>query len=196
MSQGFTSALNLPLPVASGGTGVTTSTGTGSTVLSNTPTLVTPVLGAASATSIAFSSTSGIIGTTTNDSAAAGSVGQNTNSTVAYASRVAVTSNVATNMTSISCTAGDWLISGSIGISANAGNNAAGWISTTSATVPDQSLNTLFVPTSLAFSDITLTVAPRRFSFATTTTVYASGLIGFSTGGGALYGYINALRVR
>lgn len=33
------------LPVASGGTGVTTSTGTGSVVLSNTPTLVTPLLG-------------------------------------------------------------------------------------------------------------------------------------------------------
>jgi hypothetical protein len=33
------------LPVANGGTGVTSSTGTGSTVLSNSPTLVSPVLG-------------------------------------------------------------------------------------------------------------------------------------------------------
>jgi hypothetical protein len=33
------------LPVANGGTGVTSSTGTGSVVLSNSPTLVTPVLG-------------------------------------------------------------------------------------------------------------------------------------------------------
>jgi hypothetical protein len=33
------------LAVASGGTGVTTSTGSGSTVLSNSPTLVTPILG-------------------------------------------------------------------------------------------------------------------------------------------------------
>ena len=41
------------LGVANGGTGVTTSTGTGSVVLSNSPTLVTPILGAASATSIA-----------------------------------------------------------------------------------------------------------------------------------------------
>lgn len=39
--------------VAYGGTGVTTSTGSGSNVLSTSPTLVTPVLGAASATSIA-----------------------------------------------------------------------------------------------------------------------------------------------
>jgi hypothetical protein len=40
------------LSVARGGTGVTTSTGTGNTVLSTSPTLVTPVLGAATATSI------------------------------------------------------------------------------------------------------------------------------------------------
>ena len=41
------------LAVANGGTGVTTSTGTGNVVLSTSPTLVTPTLGAASATSIA-----------------------------------------------------------------------------------------------------------------------------------------------
>ena len=40
------------LPAANGGTGVTSSTGSGSVVLSNTPTLVTPILGVASATSI------------------------------------------------------------------------------------------------------------------------------------------------
>ena len=40
------------LTVARGGTGVTTSTGTGSAVLSTSPTLVTPVLGVASATSV------------------------------------------------------------------------------------------------------------------------------------------------
>jgi hypothetical protein len=33
------------MPVANGGTGVTTSTGTGSVVLNNTPTLITPLLG-------------------------------------------------------------------------------------------------------------------------------------------------------
>lgn len=40
------------LAVANGGTGVTTSTGTTAVVLSNTPTLITPVLGVATATSI------------------------------------------------------------------------------------------------------------------------------------------------
>ena len=40
-----TSDITGTLPVANGGTGVTSSTGTGSTVLSNSPTLVTPTLG-------------------------------------------------------------------------------------------------------------------------------------------------------
>lgn len=44
--------LTTPLPAAQGGTGTTTSTGSGSVVLATSPTLVTPVLGAASATSI------------------------------------------------------------------------------------------------------------------------------------------------
>jgi len=49
----LTTEVSGTLPVANGGTGVTTSTGTTSVVLSNSPTLVTPTLGAASATSIA-----------------------------------------------------------------------------------------------------------------------------------------------
>lgn len=44
------------LAVTNGGTGVITSTGSGNTVLSNSPTLVTPTLGAALATSIKFGS--------------------------------------------------------------------------------------------------------------------------------------------
>lgn len=41
----LTTGVTGTLPVANGGTGVTTSTGTGSVVLSTSPTLVTPVLG-------------------------------------------------------------------------------------------------------------------------------------------------------
>jgi hypothetical protein len=42
---GLTTHVDGTLPVANGGTGVTTSTGTGSVVLSSSPTLVTPALG-------------------------------------------------------------------------------------------------------------------------------------------------------
>lgn len=45
------------LPVANGGTGVTSSTGSGNNVLSTSPTLVAPILGSASATALTFSST-------------------------------------------------------------------------------------------------------------------------------------------
>ena len=48
----LTTGVTGTLPVANGGTGVTSSTGSGSNVLSNSPTLVTPVLGVATATSI------------------------------------------------------------------------------------------------------------------------------------------------
>jgi hypothetical protein len=56
----LTAGINGTLPVANGGTGVTTSTGTGSVVLSTSPTLVTPVLGVATGTSF-----QGIIGNVT-----------------------------------------------------------------------------------------------------------------------------------
>lgn len=42
------------LPIVNGGTGATAATGTGNAVLATSPTLVTPVLGVASATSLSF----------------------------------------------------------------------------------------------------------------------------------------------
>lgn len=48
----LTSGVSGTLPVANGGTGVTTSTGTGSVVLSDTPTFVSPNLGDAEASSL------------------------------------------------------------------------------------------------------------------------------------------------
>ena len=45
LASATAAALTLPVSVANGGTGVTTSTGTTNVVLSNSPTLVTPVLG-------------------------------------------------------------------------------------------------------------------------------------------------------
>ena len=54
-----TASVTGTLAVGNGGTGVTTSTGTGNTVLSTSPTLVTPVLGVASATSETITGTAG-----------------------------------------------------------------------------------------------------------------------------------------
>lgn len=54
----LTAGVSGTLPVANGGTGVTASTGSVNNVLSTSPTLVTPILGAATATSINFGGTS------------------------------------------------------------------------------------------------------------------------------------------
>jgi hypothetical protein len=48
----LTTGVTGTLPVANGGTGATAATGTGDAVLANTPTLITPNLGVASATSL------------------------------------------------------------------------------------------------------------------------------------------------
>jgi hypothetical protein len=57
---GLTTHVSGTLPVANGGTGVTSSTGSGNTVLSTSPTLTTPVIGAATGTSLV--ATAGVTG--------------------------------------------------------------------------------------------------------------------------------------
>jgi hypothetical protein len=171
-------------------------TGTGNFVGSTSPTFVTPVLGAAAATSIAFSSTTGIIGTTTNDSAAAGSVGEYVSSVISYASRILVNSfNTAQNLTSISLTAGDWNVYGNIFFEQIAGtsNGLNGWISTSSATQPDASLYNGIGVTS---SNLSFNVPFVRMSLSVTTTIYLSGLVATGSGTWKFCGGIFARRVR
>ncbi len=73
----LTSGVTGTLPVANGGTGVTTSTGTGNVVLSNSPTLVTPALGTPASgavtnlTGTASININGTVGATTASSVAA-----------------------------------------------------------------------------------------------------------------------------
>lgn len=180
------------LPVSTGisglGTNVATAlaagvTGSGNIVLVTSPTMVTPTLGAASATSITFSSTTGVVGTTTNDNAAAGSVGEFVSSVIAFASAVNVPTATATNVTSINLTAGDWDVSGNVQISTTvACSGSAGWSSTTSATLPDQSLYNGPFATSALFTQVGITIPPKRISVTTTTTVYLSAYATFAAG--------------
>lgn len=57
----LTTGVTGTLPVLNGGSGVTTSTGSGSNVLNTSPTLVTPVLGTATADNLSFTSPSSIL---------------------------------------------------------------------------------------------------------------------------------------
>jgi hypothetical protein len=153
--------------------------------------------------SMAFSTTSGIIGTTTNNNAAAGSVGELISSSVASGSAVATTSNTATNITSISLTAGDWDVWGQVQSLPNAATTTTqiiGWTSTTSATLATPPNNGSFhqitgivVP---AGGAIGITTGTQRISLASTTTVYLSAFITFAVNTMATYGYIGARRRR
>lgn len=101
------------LPVARGGTGTTTSTGTGSVVLSASPTLVTPNIGVASGTS--FNSITGLSSTATdikiNGTQAAGSL-----DTVARADHV---HPIDTSRAASTHTHGNITNAGAIGTAAN-----------------------------------------------------------------------------
>ena len=200
-----TTNANLTGPISSLGntTSITSQTGTGTTfVMSNSPALVTPTLGAASATSISFSSTAGIIGSTTNDSAASGSVGEFISSDIAIAHEVALITSTANDITNISLSAGDWDVWGAIVTDPAAGTTVTqvyGWISTMSATLP-----TAFEAISMDGSQATvvgalpqfLQLTPMRVSLANTTTIYLSAQSNFTGSTHKVYGRIQARRVR
>ena len=142
------------------------------------------------------SSTNGIVGTTTNDNANAGSVGEFVTAT---ATAVSASSGAAFNVTSISLTAGDWDVTGIVR------SNPAGTtviqqqlegISTTSATVGAFG----------TFSNLTITFAAGngaanptpavRLSLASTTTVFLVSIMVFTTSTLTVDGLIRARRVR
>jgi len=182
------------------GTSLSGQSGSGAFSGTISPTFVTPVLGASSATSIAFSSISGIIGTTTNDNAAAGSVGEEVSSVVSYPG-AACTSVVPQNVTSIELTAGDWDVSGFVGGSGNGSTQVIylyGQATATSASI-DISQSACSWGANTAYFDLApMTATPRttRFSLSTTTTIYLVGEMGFTVSTATLYGTIRARRVR
>lgn len=159
----------------------TAPTGTGSPVKANTPTLITPVLGAATATSLNFgaSATNGSIGVTTNNNASTGVVGEFVSSVIAVASSISLSNNTPANVTSISLTAGDWDAWGNVFFTpGGTTTNIIGWISSVSATVPDQSLVMQLVST--ITNPAGFPVPGMRFSLSGTTTIYLSVQSGFS----------------
>ncbi|NOV24152.1 hypothetical protein E5S69_11580 [Cupriavidus necator] len=143
------------------------------------------------------SSTTGIVGTTTNDSANAGSVGEYVTAT---AGPTALTSGVNTNITSISLTAGDWDVTGTVFFATGVGDTMTSGnvsVSSTSATHPAiplyNNLGNLNLTSSLGLTGI----APvQRFSLSATTTVYLVAGVAHSGGTLNATGMIRARRVR
>lgn len=138
--------------------------------------------------SITFNSTSGIIGTTTNDSAASGSVGQLFSSVITNGSPVTFTSNTFKDLTTLTLDAGDYDIWGNIYFKGTTVTLMNMGIGTTTATLPDDSLNTFIAPASSAGGG---SVTPMyRVSISGSTTYYLVGLVvgtGTLTGRGGIY---------
>lgn len=193
-----------PLPVVSGGSGTTTATGTsGSIVLSNSPTLVTPTLGAAIATSLNFSpSTGGIIGTVTNDNTNAGNVGEYVSSLIVAGSAVSLSNSITANITSISLTAGDWEVTFE-GYFAPAATTSItqllGSISTTSATLNQTPGNfgQYQVPAQVPGTSANVCIqCSNRYSLSTTTTLFAVAFAAFTVSTMTVFGGLRARRIR
>lgn len=154
--------------------------------------------------SVAFSpTTKGIVGTVTNNSAAAGYVGEYISSTVLQGSSVNIPgTGMTVDITSISLSAGDWDVWGNIWTDPGAGtttSSISGWINTTSVAAPTAPGNGARVthPYAVPASfDAGLFVGMARFSLASTTTVYLSGTASFAVSTLDFFGFIGARRVR
>ncbi len=119
-----------------------------------------------------------VLGTATNDNAAAGNVGEFITINVPAGSPVTFSNNASHDLTSISLTAGDWDVWGNIAIASNSGdqNRLLVWISITSATLPDFSLFNGVNFSSATMASLGGFSAPQiRLSLSGTTTVYLSG---------------------
>lgn len=170
----------------------------------DTGTLLMTGVAISSVPSIAFSSTSGVIGTTTNDSAAAGSVGEEVESVITLASGgVSLTNATSADITSISLTAGDWDVWGNIGVSGNGATTVVyvyGWINSTSASTPDAAYQTQWAQAAGAAifnaGNLGFPVPGRRFSLSGTTTIYLSVNSQFAVSTEVAFGGIYARRRR
>jgi len=186
------SGLSLPVSLANGGTGQSLSS-VNSAVFSTTS-------GGAAQLSATLPAALTIpqpntVGTTTNNNAAAGSVGEFVSSVIASGSAVSYSTGTPKDMTSISLTAGDWDVWGNIFFIVGGAMTASnGWISATSATLPDVSLAVGINVTGLGSSGFTMPM--QRFSLSGTTTIYISAQFTFSTSTVTACGGIYARRIR
>lgn len=192
----------------SGAFEITPSTAGGGTTFS-TPviTLSTTglaVTGAISATTtITPGQTQGIVGTTTNNNAQAGSVGEYIESVIASGSAVSLTTATAANVTSISLTAGDWDVWGVVYFSQGATTLVTEYdasIGSTTATLGTSSAGTLCIQPGTNSAAVlvlnTLTPPAQRFSLSGTTTIYLVAMSVFTVSTCSAYGALRARRRR
>jgi hypothetical protein len=149
------------------------------------------------------SQTAGIVGTTTNNNANAGSVGEYISSSIPSGSAVSLTSNSPVNITSITLTAGDWLVCGTVDYlvgGTTVVTQFTGWISATSATLPGGPNGGAYfsvVPLSTAgIGNQSFSVGCIRELLASSATIFLSTQVSFSTSTASAYGFVGASRRR
>jgi len=154
---------------------------------------------ASSTAAVSGGTLSNIVGVTDASTSGAGKVGEVISSYIVEASGVNPSSNTATNITSISLTAGDWdvvgqveLLQDSVGFS-----SCLGWTSVSSATQPDDSrLSGLNQGSASGMSFWAVPTPYLRVNVSSTTSVYLSCKAVFSMGTTTAAGFISARRVR
>lgn len=143
--------------------------------------------------------TVGITGVISGVSATAGAVGEVKYSPIASGSAVSLTTATTANVTSIALTAGDWLVSGNINITATSATQTASsaGINTVTATIPadGSGVNSAFTSTTTTFKD-GLTCSVKEVNISTSGTVFLVVNQTFSAGTEAAYGSLTAWRIR
>lgn len=155
--------------------------------------------GVAITTSGTCTTTGQLPGIAGNTAATAGNVGEYISSTVLAGSAVALTNNVAANVTSVSLTAGDWQCTGTA-FTTTAGSPTYTfmevWTSPTSATQPTRPNNggdNLWNGSTT--SNIGVSAGSQQFLLSGTTTVFLGALVQFTSTASA-YGFIGCRRMR
>lgn len=146
--------------------------------------------------SITFNSTTGIVGTTTNNNAANGSVGQWLDSTLS--SLINYTSTgTATNIQSLSLTAGDWDVYGYLLFSNSGGTTTSVTSSLSLTSGVESAISSTAQANTTGFTNIPnfSTHLVGRVSIASTTTVYLVSTATFTVAAQA-FGAITARRAR
>ena len=207
MSSNYLTADN---GVSSGVTGITQSAGNDGTLQIRTTTsggTATTAVTIDNTQNVTFAngiipnSTSGIVGVTNGSNANAGSVGEYVVSNVLSTSPITLTNTNTVTITSISLTAGDWDVSGFVGLASSA---ALSWnvftcaFNAGSANASATSQQNQFLPSSTVvytYSQIT-PMQTTRFSLTSTTTIYFAAYGYYSGGTGTVFGQIRARRVR
>lgn len=148
--------------------------------------------------------TGGLVGTTTNDNANAGIVGELVASTISVAA--GISHATATDITSISLTAGDWDVYGSVYFltaSTTVLLSCQSWISLISAALPAsndnvsrQDYGSTGVTNAGGGVQTGCPISPTRINVSATTTLYLSAFTAFTTSTCQTIGTISARRRR